>query len=150
MAGIVNDNLIYPILDLIQREIRVALANQQLNNGGSYSDPDYTPVEISTDPFAGIPSVVLERNHPNDSSKTILTKVTMTYSSFYRIEIGLEYGVNSLNTSFAWALTKVIVSALDPFNTLVVKYEISLSYSQDNILQSTSVQRVAGTTDPHF
>lgn len=73
MVDIVNENLIYSILDLIRKELK----KHYIQNG-------------SQSPFNDIPSAVLFREHPQ--SDTIITKVELNYTNEYFSQIHLIYG----------------------------------------------------------
>lgn len=136
MAGVVNDYLIYPILDIVRREIRIALAKSDSGGGG-----EETVENLLADPFAGIPSVALERKHPDDSSGTILTRVVSTYPSGYVLDTSLQY------FSDRFVLQSVTIAAITPDGDVIAVYEINLLYDERGILSGTDTQRTYGNLD---
>ncbi|GBF32196.1 hypothetical protein DCCM_0387 [Desulfocucumis palustris] len=146
MAGIVNDYLAFPILDLIQREVRLAAGGSMtggFNQGSAVADSGDAP-------FAGIPSVMITREHPGDSGKTIVNEAMLTYLSGYKAQLTFEYGANPLNSGYAWTLKTLITTAYDPQGQPVVTYKVDLNYDSGAVLQSTNVERTYGAADYHF
>ena len=135
MAGYANDRLIYPILDLVRDEIR---QNQLVGRsvGGGYANTTFT------DPFSGIPSTQLLRNHPRDSSHTIVTKALLRYESQFTVDINLYYSDNPYDFSKAWQLSSLRVGVYDPDYSLITRYEIRLHYNDRNMLANTSVTKI--------
>lgn len=131
MAGVANDYLIYPIMDLIKQK--------------------QTDTII---PFEGEPSVTLIRDDPNDIYK--ITGVKMYYKSGYEIDVTLKYGtfnplklplgVNSLSSDYEFYLTErldeVFVSYLEPSGNVIEIYNIQLNYDENGLLQDTVVNTV--------
>ncbi|NGQ95320.1 hypothetical protein G3578_09150 [Brevibacillus sp. SYP-B805] len=135
----INDNLIFPILDLIRQEIRKAsIAGDAVREGG-----DGGGTSSLFDPFSGIPSVILERNQPNDTYRVMLSKATMVYESNWVVEWEPMFGYHP-QTGSAWALTEVKLTAKNPQNEAVAIYSISLNYDKRGLLESTSVHRLSG------
>lgn len=130
-GGIVNDNIVFPVLDLIRREIR---------------DRGYD--------LGGIPAVVLYREHPLDDE--IVTSATLTYESNIVEEIVLTRGSDDESTypeglkprdpdytyCQLWRLTKVNMSYVNPGGELIVGYVIGLYYDKRGLLERTTVSRL--------
>lgn len=142
MAGIANDYLIYPILDLVRDEIRKN--NLKQSTMGSEGDP-----------FEGTPNVVLERTDPFDSE--ILTRVYMTYPSGYFVDILLIRGTDDWSTIppevdknhpdyeyyLYWRLTKVLIRYMSsPAEEPLLTEAISLNYDDRGLLIGTTVDRI--------
>ncbi|WP_145052835.1 hypothetical protein [Paenibacillus xylanexedens] len=75
MAGIANDYLIYPIMDLIQGEIK------KITNNNSKAEGD---------PFSGESSVALKRDHPRDEER--VTGALLVFENGYSINLYLSFG----------------------------------------------------------
>jgi NhaP-type Na+/H+ and K+/H+ antiporter len=132
MSGVVNDYLIYPILDLIK-------AGVQNSSGGIIESERETNDDF--DPFTGIPSIELIRNHPDDWSKTFLTRVIQTYETGYVVEVGLIYGDNATSSQDKWRLNAVTASLTDDEGELLLLYHITLHYGRErNELERTEVE----------
>jgi len=136
----INDNIIFPILDLIRQEIRKASIR-----GDAVSEPGGGGVDAPPffDPFSGIPSVVLERQQSNDTYQVMLSKVSMIYETNWVVELELVFG-NNPQTGSAWTLTEVLLTAKNPANEAVANYSISLNYDKRGLLESTTVRRLSG------
>lgn len=79
MPGINDSTLVYGVLDLIKRELQ----NSSIHNGNS--------TNTGVDPLGGTPSVMLEREHPNDSD--VLTGAKLFYPSGWVSSIKLVLGM---------------------------------------------------------
>lgn len=132
MAGIANDYLIYPIMDLVSN----------------------IKTERGTNPFEGEPSVIIYRDDPENEDR--VTGVKMTFKSQYMIEITLKYGtfnpselplnVDSNSVDYDFYLTErldeVFVSYLEPSGQVIEIYNITLNYDENGLLQGTTVNYV--------
>jgi hypothetical protein len=127
MAGIVNDYLIFPILDLIREEIRLAQRGESRNNSGGGG-------QIFIDPFGGVPSVTLHRQNPDDKAKVILSGATLNYQSGYVVEI-------QLHQSTGFKLLSIDQTVIDNSGVLVASYHIGLNYDERGLLVSTDVRK---------
>lgn len=139
MAGLVNDNIVFPVLDLIKDAIRDHLIKYHMEEG---------------DPFQGTPSVELFREHPLDDEK--VTGATLTYESEYALDIVLEYGsddestypegVDSSHDDYEyyryWRLTSVTTALISPAGEELVSYNIGLNYDKRGLLTGTTVARI--------
>lgn len=74
MAGIANDYLVYPIMDLIQGELKKVMSSSK----------------VEADPFGGPASVALRRDHPRDPDK--VTGARMMYETGYIADVYMEFG----------------------------------------------------------
>lgn len=83
----VNDNLIFPVLDLIEREVNKKLMSKSTLDEATVGDP-----------FEGIPHVVLFRE--DDIDPDMLTKVELIYPSNYEKHIFLMRGLNEEEIEF--------------------------------------------------
>lgn len=129
-GGIVNDNIVFPVLDLIRRELR--------DKGCE---------------MTGIPSVRLYREHPLDDE--IVTSATLTYESGFIEEIGLTRGSDDESTypeglkprhpdyKFCqlWRLTQVGITYVNKGGDPIARYLIGLFYDKRGLLESTTVNR---------
>lgn len=131
MAGIINDQLIFPILDLIQREINKSMAGIEVTSGQGGG------------PLSGIPSVVLERKHPADTSNTILTRAVAYYPNGFTMDVGLIY-------DDSWVLQMVTVAVLNPGKKPVEVYDIILRRDDRGILVAADVEQKQGNNDIIF
>jgi hypothetical protein len=141
MAGISNDYLIYPILQLIREEIKK-------NNTTNLSSA------TTGDPFDGEPSVALYRRHPLDDQR--VTGAVMMYDSGYRVEIIMNLGSDDPSTFpvdvlpdspdweyySIWRLNGVNMSTFTPDDDPLVTYLISLNYDDRGLLIGTTVDRI--------
>lgn len=139
MAGLANDYLIYPILDLIRDEMRKS---------------NVTNISAGSDPFAGTPSVSLWRDHPLDVDK--VTGADMFYESGYKVELYLTFGTTDVSDIppeiepthpdydfYRYhRLTRVTTLALSPDFTPLYTYNISLNYNDKGLLTGTTVNRI--------
>lgn len=130
-GGVVNDNLVFPIIDLIRREMR------DKGNG-----------------MDGMPSVKLYREHPMDDE--IMTSATLTYESGMVEEIGLTRGSDDVSTypeglkprhpdyKFCqlWRLTQVSIIYVNPGGEPIAQYQIGLFYDKRGLLDHTTVNRM--------
>lgn len=133
MAGIVNDYLIFPILDLVQKELQNYTKNLKDND-----------LQVLFDnPFAGIPSTSIERNHPDDTGETIITGVRMVYNSGFAINLGFEYDENFI-------LQIVNVTVASSKSQVVAVYRMVLNRDGRGLITSTSVARTQGLEDVSF
>lgn len=126
MAGIVNDYLIYPVLDLIRAGVKEAVTNIADDRDG---------IEF----FSGIPSIELIRDHPDDSSKTFLTQVIQTYDNGYVMNVRLIYGEGAISPYHKWRLSSVITSLTDEGGELLLQHETTLHYGERNEVEYTEV-----------
>ncbi|MEK5060929.1 MULTISPECIES: hypothetical protein [unclassified Paenibacillus] len=138
MAGIVNDNIVFPVLDLIHREIR-----------------KYTSIHnIEGNPLEGEPSVTLFREHPMDTER--VTGADMIYESTWRVSIWMKFGSED-DTGFPvgvgythpdysyykyFRLTQVTSRTFDASGESVLTYHIGLNYDDEGRLTGTSVNRI--------
>ncbi|MGZ0051971.1 hypothetical protein [Brevibacillus gelatini] len=135
MAGIANDYLIYPILDLIRDEVQRTTMSP-------------------ADPFAEEPSIRLIRDHPLDPEKVTGTK--MFYESGYMLDISLTYGSTDTSTFplevdqqhpdweyySLWRLTSITVAGYASDGKVVGSYMIRLLYDTRGLLTGTDVLRI--------
>ncbi len=139
MPGVMNDYLIFPILDIVKSEIhRNNYAKKQESKSSGAADIDL---------FKGIPSVILERNHPNDSSKTILTKAAVVYPSGWGVLNELDYG-DPADPNFTWILKEVNIKVTKSGEMIMV-YNIRLNYDDRGMLTNTVATKLAGI-DIHY
>lgn len=129
-GGVVNDNVVFPVLDLIRKELKTSGAS-----------------------FDGIPSVTLYRDHPLD--EYVVTGATMIYESGMIEEVGLTRGSDDESTypegvdeshhdytyCKLWRLTTVYLSYLNKGGDPIAQYIINLAYDKKGLLESTSVQK---------
>ena len=129
-GGIVNDNIVFPVLDLIRKELKVF-------------DVDH-----------GIPSVILYRDHPLDDE--IVTAAELTYESGLVEEIILIRGSDDESTypegikpnhpdyeyCKYWRLTSVTISYYNKGENTQRRYEIDLNYDRRGLLESTTVTKI--------
>lgn len=138
MAGIVNENIVFPVLDLIHREINKYMS---INN-------------MEGNPFDGEPSVTLYREHPMDAER--VTGADMLYESMWKISIWMKFGSED-DTGFPagvgyahpdysyykyFRLTQVTARTFNPGGESVVTYHIGLNYDDEGRLTGTSVNRI--------
>ncbi|TQK62101.1 hypothetical protein FB479_106184 [Brevibacillus sp. AG162] len=135
MAGIANDYLIYPILDLIRDEV-------------------HRTTTVTADPFEEEPSVRLIREHPLDPEK--VTGAKLFYESGYMLDISLTFGstdtttfpleVDQLHPDWEyyslWRLTSVTAVGYAPDGKTVGSYLIRLLYDTRGLLTGTDVLRI--------
>lgn len=129
-GGIVNDNIVFPVLDLIRKEVK----------------------EFGID--HGIPSVKLYRDHPLDAE--VVTAVELTYESGLVEEIILIRGSDDESTypeglkpthpdyeyCKYWRLTGVTISYYNKGTNFQQRYEIDLIYDKKGLLDSTTVRKI--------
>ncbi len=129
-GGIVNDNIVFPVLDLIHKEMK--------EQGVDF----------------GIPSVILYRDHPLDDE--IVTAAELTYESGLVEEILLTRGSDDESTypeglkpshpdyNFCkyWRLTAVSISYYNKGENAQRRYEIDLHYDKNGLLASTTVTKI--------
>ena len=130
-GGIVNDNIVFPVLDLIRKEMK-----------------DQYGVDH------GIPSVILYRDHPLDDE--VVTAAKLTYESGLVEEIVLSRGSDNISTypegitskhpDYAyckyWRLTSVMLSYFNHGEDSASKYTIDLNYDKKGLLQNTVVTKI--------
>lgn len=133
MSGIVNDNVVFPVIDLIRRELKK---------------------RENIDPFNGVPSVNLFRDHPLDDEK--VTSAEMSYESGYTVNVYMEFGIKDSSELpdgvsvqdpgydyYAnWRLRSVNITALNPEGYSVSSYDIFLIYDKKGLLTNTRVRRI--------
>ncbi|MFF2480272.1 hypothetical protein [Paenibacillus sp. NPDC058071] len=136
MAGIANDYLIYPILDLIRAELNKRTGSTVI------------------DPFEGTPEVTLFRDYAGDPER--VTGAKSSYESGYAIEISLTFGSDDTETyplsatpeDPSWdyyvngRLTAVTTVALNPSLEPLATYVIRLNYEGRGLLIGTTVERI--------
>jgi hypothetical protein len=141
MAGIVQDNLMFPILELIKDELR------------KYSQTT-TAVASGGDPFGGTPEVTLYRTHPLDFDK--VTGANMQYDTGYSQEIYLSFGIedytelpvefdpedNNWEYVTQWLLRRVIAVSVSPTGETIASVQIRLNYDSKWRLTGTSVSKL--------
>jgi hypothetical protein len=129
-GGIVNDNIVFPVLDLIRKEMK----------------------EFGLD--HGIPSVKLYRDHPMDDE--IVTAAELTYESGLVEEVILIRGSDDESTypeglkpnhpdyeyCKYWRLTSVTISYYNKGMNFQQRYEIKLNYDKRGLLASTVVIKI--------
>lgn len=133
MPGIIDNNLVYPILDLIHREMR------KFQN----SEEDL-----------GVPTVTLYRDDPHDPDR--VTGASLYYESGHTMEISLSFGtdddsalpegVTPGHPEYEYykyhRLSKVSVTMLNPDGVEIDSYVISLNYDNRGLLVNTDLLRV--------
>lgn len=138
MAGIANDYLIYPILDLVRSEIKKSRVS----------------MSAEIDPFAGEPDITLFRDSAADPER--VTSATIQYESGYSMEVHLQFGSDDPTTYpievtpddadweyyTTWRLTAVTTIALNPAFEPLVTYLISLNYDARGLLTGTTAERI--------
>jgi len=141
MPGIVQDNLMFPILELIRDEIRRYDQRQTNVSGGA-------------DPFEGTPSSTLYREHPADPD--VLTRVFLEYPSGYTVDIILSHGLDDgelLPLGFdeshpdwefvtQWKLSKVRATAFNTEGNIVSVIQVKLNYDDSWRLIGTTAYRI--------
>lgn len=130
MVGSVNESLVYPIIDLIHRELR----RHALNQGYYSSDKDF---------FDDIPSVRLYREH--ELSDAIVTRVEMNYHNEpFSIKIFLLYG----GMGSPYVLDSLLVVGFFHRNEWtseeVVRYQIFLNRNEKGVLTGIDVVSSTG------
>lgn len=127
-GGVVNDNIVFPVLDLIKREL----------NSQGYN-------------FDGIPSVNLYRDHPLDNTR--VTSIDLIYESGVRETIILGLGSediysypkdvtpNSHDYEFFryYRLNEVTVTYYNKGGGVIANYKIGLNYDYNGLLVGTSI-----------
>lgn len=140
MAGIIQDNMMFPILELIRGEIRKSLQSQATTS--------------EADPFEGVPSASLYREHPLDPD--ILTRVHLEYPSGYVVDVYLYHGfedISELPDGFnesdhdweyvtKWMLRSVRVTSLNTEEEIVMSLNIRLIYDSRWLLTETEVNKL--------
>lgn len=133
MAGLVNDNIVFPVLDLIRAEMRKM-------------DTNYV------DPFLGYPSVELYREHQLDPER--VTGAQMVYESGYIVDVFMKFGsddettypdnVSSYDYDYYkyFRLTETTLVTLNPDGDTVASYNIVLNYNNIGLLTGTDVSRI--------
>ncbi|WP_312113536.1 hypothetical protein [Brevibacillus reuszeri] len=135
MAGIANDYLIYPILDLIRDEVQ------------------RTSFTVGN-PFAEEPSIRLIRDHPLDSEK--VTGIKLFYESGYMLDISLTFGSTDISTFpldvdtehpdweyyTLWRLTSITAVGYSSDGKTVGSYLIRLLYDTKGLLTGTDVHLI--------
>lgn len=121
MAGIMQDNILFPILDLIRREIRQNDLTEAVRAVG--------------DPFGGVPSAEILRENVADSVK--MTGASLTYESGFRVDIYMFF-----DDLIEWKLMQVTLVTLNPDGVSIVTYSIGLNYNEDGLLLGTTINRL--------
>lgn len=130
-GGIVNDNIVFPVLDLIRKEVSEQMGVDH-----------------------GIPSVILYRDHPLDDE--VVTAAELTYESGLVEEIILMRGSDDESTypegikpnhpdyEFCkyWRLTSLTLSYYNKGENTQRRYEIDLHYDKRGLLESTTVAKI--------
>ncbi|MCF7753448.1 hypothetical protein KQ941_03255 [Paenibacillus xylanexedens] len=138
MAGIVNENIVFPVLDLIHRELR---------KYSSISNSNVSPLE-------GEPSVTLYREHMQDPDR--VTGADLLYESAWKVSIWMKFGsedeedfpsgVGYSHPDYDYykyfRLTQVTARTYDPSGESVFTYNIGLNYDDEGRLTGTSVSRI--------
>ncbi|MCR8843928.1 hypothetical protein NQ117_09530 [Paenibacillus sp. SC116] len=138
MPGIIQDNILFPILELVRSEVRKQQNIQNVQEG---------------DPFAGTPSVALYRDHPADLDK--LTGALLSYPSGYMLDLYLSFGLdpveyeiydNDPNWIFVTEqlLAEISIIVINPEQEAVKNEEIRLHYDNRWNLIGTSVKSDEG------
>ncbi|WP_426455279.1 hypothetical protein ACP26L_36340 (plasmid) [Paenibacillus sp. S-38] len=140
MAGLANDYLIYPIMDLIKSEIK-----KNSSTSGS----------VAADPFAGTPSVRLFRDHYLDPER--VTGALMLYESGYTAELYMNLGSSDMlgvpievdpehpdwEYYTIWRLAAVSVTTKRPDGEALGTVMIRLNYDNESgALIGTTVTRI--------
>ena len=129
-GGIVNDNIVFPVLDLIRKEMK--------EQGVDF----------------GIPSVILYRDHPLDDE--VVTAAELTYETGLVEEIILTRGSDDVATypeglkpnhpdykyCKYWRLVAVSIAYFNKGENAQRRYEIELNYDKRGLLESTTVTRI--------
>lgn len=135
MAGIAGENMVFPILDLIE---------QKLQDFG-VGDKDI---------FLGYPSIQLIRGHPMDEDR--LTSAIMRYDSGYIMEVQLTHGSDDETTYPTdmeipyfdyeyykyFRLTEVMLLLSKESGSTVATYHIVLNYNSKGLLDSTQATNI--------
>lgn len=138
MAGIVNENIVFPVLDLIHRELRKFSST---NNS-------------SLSPLEGEPSVTLYREHTQDPDR--VTGADLFYESEWKVSIWMKFGSEdeeSFPSSVGYdhpdyeyykyyRLTQVTARTFDAGGDEMSSYNIVLNYDEEGRLTGTSVHRI--------
>lgn len=125
MAGIKQDYLIKPILELVRSEIKHSQFSSELNTG---TDDD------RCSDFDGTPSVSLYRDHPLDTSGTFISSATLIFEKGNRIVMEISY----LDT---WELDTVTTQLYDCSGFRLVGYLIALN-REEHIVTGTTVTKL--------
>jgi hypothetical protein len=135
MAGSIQDNLMFPILELVRGEI-------SRNNNSQLSTVE--------DSFTGTPDVQLFRQHPDDPDR--VTGALLSYPSGYIVDIYLNFGLSTEDMPVEidadhpewdylskWILSVVTSVILSPEREQVLRTQIRLNYDSNWRLLGTSV-----------
>lgn len=128
MAGVLNDNLVYPILDLIRSELRKHINNKNGEKKGKNNH------------LGDIPSVQLIKEHPKDPSGVVLSAVEAYYSDGASVFIELQFEA----TANPFLLTGVLASGFDDENELISQYKMTLNYDSRTLLEGVDTVRLVG------
>ncbi|SNS21802.1 hypothetical protein SAMN05446037_100673 [Anaerovirgula multivorans] len=127
IRAVPNENIIYPILDLIRKEVR----------------------QITPDSSLGMPNVKLYREHPLD--KDTVTSIELTYESGHVEQVTLGLGNDDVNTYPEnmrkqeyeyyrhFRLNYVVITFLSPSSDVITDYYIGLDYAKDGNLEGNKV-----------
>ncbi|WP_427052005.1 hypothetical protein [Paenibacillus sp. TC-CSREp1] len=138
MAGIVNENIVFPVLDLIHRELR------------KFSSTNSSSVS----PLEGEPSVTLYREHIQDPDR--VTGADLIYESQWKVSIWLQFGSEDEDDFPStvgydhpdyefyryYRLTQVTARTFDAEGEAVFTYSIVLIYDDEGRLTGTNVNRI--------
>ncbi|PYE51409.1 hypothetical protein HUB98_05330 [Paenibacillus barcinonensis] len=138
MAGIVNENIVFPVLDLIHRELR------------KFSSTNSSSVS----PLEGEPSVTLYREHIKDPDR--VTGADLIYESQWKVSIWLQFGSedeDDFPSSVGYdhpdyeyyryyRLTQVTARTFDAEGEAMFTYNIALNYDDEGRLTGTNVHRI--------
>lgn len=137
MAGIAGDNMVFPILDLIEQRLKEHKCDENGN-----------PI------MWGYPSVQLFREHEMDEDR--VTRAIMTYDSGYAMEVQMTFGSDDESTYPTtideayfdyeyykyFRLTHVQIILTKISGATVANYSVVLHYNEKGLLTSTTATRI--------
>lgn len=127
VAGTLSDYLIYPILELIKKEVAKQAA------GG----------KVVIDPFSEEPSVELFRDHPLEQNKVTVTGARLTYPLGFVVEIFIGY-TDPQNEQFpGYRVSYVKATWFYPDGQGQSTLVIRLHYDQRGLVTHTEVNTIS-------
>lgn len=137
MAGIAGDNLVFPVLDLIEQKMKEHKCDENGN-----------PM------LWGYPSVQLFREHELDDMR--VTRAVMNYDTGYTLEVQMTFGSEDTSTYPTaidvayfdyeyyryFRLTHVQLIMTKTNGATVANYSVVLHYDERGLLTSTTATRI--------
>lgn len=137
MAGIAGDNMVFPIIDLIEQKLK----EHKCDENGS-------PITW------GYPSVQLFREHEMDEGR--VTRAIMKYDNGYSLEVQMTFGSDDESTYptaineayfdeeyyryFRLTHAQLIITKVS--GATVANYSVVLHYDEKGLLTSTTASRI--------